>query len=59
MKSYTMSRKNKKKKRAHATCLIAGRSLGTLVNSKEILLDLPLHLSCDMSLPAMWCSLPD
>lgn len=37
----------------------AGWSLGALVNSEELLLDLPAHLPCDMSLPAMWCSLPD
>lgn len=46
---------------AHATHLIACGSLfvGTFVNSKEILLDLPLHLFCVMSLPAMCCSLSD
>ncbi len=33
--------------------------MGMFVNSKEILLDLPLHLFCVMSLPAMWCSLSD
>lgn len=46
---------------AHTAHLIACGSLfvGTLVNSKEILLDLPLHLFCVMSLPAMWCSLSD
>lgn len=38
-----------------ATHLIACGSLftRTTVNSKEILLDLPLHLFCVMSLPAM------
>lgn len=36
-----------------------GWSLGALVNSEELLLDLPAHLPCDMSLPAMWRSLPD
>lgn len=42
---------------AHATHLIAcgGLFVGTDVNSKEILLDLPSHLFCVMSLPAMWC----
>lgn len=40
----------------HATHLIVSESL-FFGNSKEILLDLPLHLFCVMSLPAMWCSL--
>lgn len=42
---------------AHATHLIAcgGLFVGMDVNSKEILLDLPSHLFCVMSLPAMWC----
>ncbi len=46
---------------AHATHLISCGSLfvRTLVNSKEILPDLPLHPFCVMSLLAMWCSLSD
>lgn len=40
--------------KAGCACNTFNRSVFVL-NSKEILLDLPLHLLCVMSLPAMWC----